>query len=192
MVKYFYEWTIAIAGLAVFFILVMAGFQYLTSVGDPAKMKDATGRIKSALLGLVLLLSSYLILNLINPGLTTLKMPEVEVPTDTLPGVGDIGPPNLSEPCEKAIAYSLTNYRGAETSIRRGDSESLLISKDSGSLKFFYIDEGEEKEGGLCSSELYDNPNCNGDPMTTLYSSNPNLSQLYFKKDIKCIDVKSF
>ena len=71
MVKYFYEWGIALGGLAAFISLVMAGFQYLTSVGRPEVMGEAMDRIRSALFGLVLLLSSWLILNIINPRLTT-------------------------------------------------------------------------------------------------------------------------
>ena len=78
LVQYFYEWGIALGGLAVFIVLIIAGFQYLTSVGDPTKMKEAMDRIESAFLGLVLLLGSWLILNTINPELTTLRLP----PTD--------------------------------------------------------------------------------------------------------------
>lgn len=73
LIKYLYEWGVALGGLAVFIVLVWAGFQYLTSTGDPTKMKDAMSRIKSAVLGLVLLLASVLILNTINPALTTLQ-----------------------------------------------------------------------------------------------------------------------
>jgi len=74
-VKYLYEWGIALGGLAAFIALVIAGFQYLTSAGNAMKMSNAMKRIQSAVLGLLLLLSSVLILNTINPQLTTLKMP---------------------------------------------------------------------------------------------------------------------
>ena len=40
MVQYFYEWGISLGGIAVFFSLIMAGFQYLTSVGNQTKMRD--------------------------------------------------------------------------------------------------------------------------------------------------------
>ena len=58
LVQYLYEWGIALGGLAAFIALLIAGIQYLTSFGDPASMKDAMGRIKSAFFGLILLLSS--------------------------------------------------------------------------------------------------------------------------------------
>jgi len=89
LIKYLYEWGIAIGGLAVFIALVIAGFQYLTSMGDPGKMKEAKERITSAFLGLVLLLSSWLILNTINPGLTTVNIPPFDVPEAGIPGTGE-------------------------------------------------------------------------------------------------------
>lgn len=72
LVQYIYEWGIALGGLAAFIALLIAGFIYLTSVGDPQKMADARGRIAWALAGLVLLLASWIVLNTINPDLTTL------------------------------------------------------------------------------------------------------------------------
>lgn len=73
LVQYLYQWGIALGGLAAFVSLVIAGFGYLTSTGDPSKMQDAKDRATSAFLGLVLLLGSWLILNTINPELTTLR-----------------------------------------------------------------------------------------------------------------------
>ena len=78
MVKYLYEWGITLGGLAAFIALIMAGFQYLTSAGNENAMKEAKDKIQSAILGLVLLLSSWLILNTINPQLTTLFLPSTD------------------------------------------------------------------------------------------------------------------
>jgi hypothetical protein len=72
MVKYFYEWGIFIGGLAVLVSLLIGGFLYLTSVGNPTRMAEAKDRIFSALIGLVLLFAIYLILRTINPDLTVL------------------------------------------------------------------------------------------------------------------------
>lgn len=78
LVKYFYEWGIALGGLVAFIALVIAGFLYLTSMGDPNKMKEAKDRAFSAIAGLVLLLASWLILNTINPELVTLRLPSID------------------------------------------------------------------------------------------------------------------
>ena len=80
LVAYFYEWGIMIGVLIFFGILVYSGFRYLTSTGDPAKLKDAKKRIISGFSGVILLLGSYLILDVINPELTTIRsvVPRIE------------------------------------------------------------------------------------------------------------------
>lgn len=83
MVKYFYEWGIFIGGIAVFISLVFGGFLYLTSAGNPGRMTEAKDRIFSALIGLVLLFSIYVILNTINPELTILSTPSMGPTCDT-------------------------------------------------------------------------------------------------------------
>ena len=79
LIQYLYEWGIALGGLAAFIALLTAGFLFLTSAGNPTQMSEAKSRIQSAVIGLVLLLGSWLILHTINPELTTFKplvMPE--------------------------------------------------------------------------------------------------------------------
>lgn len=78
IVKYLYEWGISLGGMAAFISLIMAGFQYLTSAGNEGKMREARDNINSSLLGLLLLLTSFLVLNTINPQLTSLERPEIE------------------------------------------------------------------------------------------------------------------
>lgn len=52
--------------LALFIMLVSGGFTYLTSFGNPEKVKKAQGTIKFAIIGFVIFLASYLILTLID------------------------------------------------------------------------------------------------------------------------------
>lgn len=106
-VEYSYRWGILLGGLAAFFALVIAGFKYLTSVGDPTKMREARDRIMAAIIGLVLLLSTYLILNTLNPELTILT-----APTTTVPGLGGglWQPPEWDKPCEWVIVYKEKSY----------------------------------------------------------------------------------
>ena len=47
LIQYLYEWGITLGGLAVFIALIIAGVQYLGSVGDPGAMREAKGRIIS-------------------------------------------------------------------------------------------------------------------------------------------------
>jgi len=67
--KYVFTFAIMIAGLLAFGALIYGGFSYLTSAGDPSKMKDGQDQIIAGILGLIIVLSSFLILNTINPQL---------------------------------------------------------------------------------------------------------------------------
>jgi len=76
--KYLFNLSVLIIGLVLFGSLVWGGITYLTSVGDPGKMKDARERIVSSFFGAILLLSSYWILTTINPQLAVFKLPTLE------------------------------------------------------------------------------------------------------------------
>lgn len=51
---------------ALFVMFVMGAFNYLTSFGNPERIKKAQGTLRFAIVGFVLFLSSYLILNIID------------------------------------------------------------------------------------------------------------------------------
>lgn len=59
------------AGLA-FVMIVVGGILYMTSAGNPGAISSARDRIKAALIGLLIAVSSYLIINAINPNLLSL------------------------------------------------------------------------------------------------------------------------
>jgi len=52
--------------LALFIMLLVGGFQYLTSLGNPEKIKKAQGTLKFAVIGLIVFISSFLILKTID------------------------------------------------------------------------------------------------------------------------------
>ncbi len=74
-IKYIFDFAILISGLILLFILIWSGFIYLTSAGNPVKIKEAKEKISSVFLGIILLFSSYLILTSINPNLSSFKLP---------------------------------------------------------------------------------------------------------------------
>jgi len=76
-VEAIYRFALIISGVIVFGALVYGGFLYLTSAGNPARMHDAKDQISSAILGLIILFSAYLILKTINPELIMLSQPGV-------------------------------------------------------------------------------------------------------------------
>lgn len=56
---------IPLAAVILFGILVWGGFEFLTSYGDPEKLKSGKAKITSGLIGFVLLISSYIIVKII-------------------------------------------------------------------------------------------------------------------------------
>lgn len=64
-----YNWSIAIVGIAAFIQVVRAGIEYFTAAGNASDAKDAKSKISDAILGIILLFSSYVILRTINPDL---------------------------------------------------------------------------------------------------------------------------
>jgi hypothetical protein len=55
----------SLAGVALFLMIVVAGFSFLFSGGDPKKLEQARGTLTGAVIGLVVIVVAYLILRLI-------------------------------------------------------------------------------------------------------------------------------
>ena len=91
-VKYIFKLSFIIAGVIALAVLIYGGFRYLTSAGSPVVQNEAKNWLFGGILGLVLLLSSYLILVTINPELTILELQELgegpSVPSTTPPPPG--------------------------------------------------------------------------------------------------------
>jgi len=79
-----YQYSLGIAGFLVFGSIVYAAILYTASAGNPTKQSEAKSRITSALFGLGLLLSAYLILYTINPKLVNLQDPGAPDPAPTV------------------------------------------------------------------------------------------------------------
>ena len=77
-VKYIFNFVVVISGFIALAVMVWGGILHLTSAGDPSQMSEARNKIFAGLLGLVILLSSYLILYTINPQLVGLTLQPVE------------------------------------------------------------------------------------------------------------------
>ncbi|MDD5750105.1 MAG: hypothetical protein PHU56_00410 [Candidatus Pacebacteria bacterium] len=79
IIRFVVNWTIIIAALATVFSLIYAGVQYLTSIGRPNALAAAKSRIGKCLLGLLIIASSYLVLQTINPQLTIMTIKRQQV-----------------------------------------------------------------------------------------------------------------
>jgi len=75
LVSTLFTFLLTIAGLAAFIMIVIGGIKYLTSAGDPSKTKDAKNQVFAAILGLIILFSSWMVLNTLNPQLVDIREP---------------------------------------------------------------------------------------------------------------------
>ena len=67
--RYFLVFLIACSGFAALFVFTKGGFDFITSVGDSGKTSEARKSMTSAALGLLIVLSYFIILYTINPTL---------------------------------------------------------------------------------------------------------------------------
>jgi len=66
-----YTYAIAIVGVCVFIQFIRGGVTYLLAAGNSGKTTKAIDMMRNAVIGAVLLFSSYFILNVINPDLVS-------------------------------------------------------------------------------------------------------------------------
>jgi hypothetical protein len=59
------EYALGLAGIVLFILLIVGGFRFITSGGDPKAVEGARKTLTSAMAGLFIILISYLILVLI-------------------------------------------------------------------------------------------------------------------------------
>lgn len=69
------EIVFPIAGLATLFYLIYGGYLYLTSYGDPKGIQAATKTITNAIVGFLILSSSFIIMNILG---FTLRLPSIQ------------------------------------------------------------------------------------------------------------------
>lgn len=78
LVANLYNFAILIGGLLAFGSILYGGILYLTTGGNPTAQHEAKERIRDAIIGLLLLLGIYLVLNIVNPDLTNLRFPDLQ------------------------------------------------------------------------------------------------------------------
>ncbi len=175
LIAYIYEWGISLGGVAVFAILIIAGIEYMGSAGDPAKMSAALTRIKNGVLGLILLLTSWLVLNTINPQLTTIReLPNLWELNGDYSDLVFGSTNNQGVPCDYIIVWDEEDYKGNKSVVSFGSDETIkmfdgknaiqAIGDPWASVKSYRKLSDREKE--IITSDRYDangNPNNSGD-----------------------------
>jgi hypothetical protein len=85
-----YTIGLAVGGLLAFAMVVYGGVQYTLAAGNPSSQSDAKDRIKSALVGLLLLLGAVTVLNTINPEIIKGGIAELPTKLPPIPKTEDI------------------------------------------------------------------------------------------------------
>jgi len=77
-VKYLFNFFTIVAGLVALGVLIFSAILWITSAGNPEKITQAKSKAFGAFLGLIILLSGYLILVTLNPELSLFYLERVE------------------------------------------------------------------------------------------------------------------
>jgi hypothetical protein len=83
LIANFLKIAFSIAGLVLLMMLLWGGIQWMTAGGNKEQAVKAQGRITSALIGFVIFMSVFAVINFIAPalGLTFLQILKIEWPT---------------------------------------------------------------------------------------------------------------
>lgn len=187
LIQYAYEWVFALAGLAFFISLIYAGIQYLSSMGDPAKTKSAMDRIKNAFIGIILLLSSWLILNTINPDLTSFKI--------TVPDFGQMGGigTTTNNIFGEAVSYKkveIETTEGTKTVVCGTPFEVKLSGKDIKKMTGVTEKRTDQEDNNICRGTVYfyAKTGCEEDIITMSPADNKSVQGI--DQTVRCIELK--
>jgi len=106
-------------------MIVISGFKYITAAGDTGKIEDAKDKIWQALIGLLVIVGSYLLLNTINPDLLNMDLGitplEMRQPAPT---------PPRGIPLQNTTKIGTSENTGATTYITNQDFTDIQICRD--------------------------------------------------------------
>ncbi|MCK4355240.1 hypothetical protein KAW43_02775 [Candidatus Parcubacteria bacterium] len=88
-VKYLFNFAIGLGGILAFVILIFGGIKWMTSAGDPTKINEAKTKMLGGIIGLILLLGAWFIIDAINPKLLSLKKMDKLEPNTGIYVTGD-------------------------------------------------------------------------------------------------------
>lgn len=204
--SYFFALGIYLAGALAVISLVIGGIQLIFSSVSPEARSNAIDRIKNAILGLMLTLSSFIILQTINPNLTTIKLTPLVAGTGIFytNGIDEKPAPKNAEPDTSSIpaGYETIIYKCAGSGA--GQGPVLLIwkfpEKNFGRYKEATM---ERKKCGETTSVntpsfktsfeapgvyYFTGTGCNGFMSQAHFSNTPNIEEP-FKSEMKSVQI---
>jgi hypothetical protein len=126
-----YDLAIGLAAALAAVMMMIGGFQYLTA-GDSGRVSDAKERIQGALVGLVLAMGAYTILNTVNPQLVNLELPLIPiVQRQTFAGCTVI---EQCKPCGEEFAIKLKRGADGKSVLPTGCNDVDFAAKGEGDV----------------------------------------------------------
>lgn len=110
-IKAWYDYIVGALGIVAVVMAMWGGIKWITSGGNSGQISDAKGKIKNAVLGIVLLLLSYTIFQTINPNLLNLRLPTI-APVEEPP---EVCCQNIANP--KLLTKKYANCEAGETKV---------------------------------------------------------------------------
>lgn len=152
----FYIFSLIIGGILAFGVIVYGGVRYMASAGNPSGQGDAKEWIEAALLGLLLLVGVYFILDVINPQLLNLNLPTLTAVNIAVPSTSGGG-------------------TGGSTT-QTGTPSNRCTAPSAGpcstaSLQNTCMGSNAAIAGGVCQTESSANPGAGGDLSTNVGSN---------------------
>lgn len=138
-----YKWMLLVAGIIATIMIILGGFTYLTSGGNATRAGEGKERITSAIFGLILLLGSYMLLYLINPGLVEFRSLKIKIMemSDLADNPEAMKDPIDSPPCTGPNSPSKPSGIGDTTYL--GQLDNLACgTRDLSKIKYIVIHEG--------------------------------------------------
>jgi hypothetical protein len=130
---YLYKYGVMIAGILATVMIIIAGLQWVASGGNSATVGKAKKRIFGAVIGLVLAVGSYTILETINPALVELRLPQVWMLNKI--GLAPVSCENLDTGSKVALAISSAFLKSdAISSEKKAEIEQENLKKIDYSL----------------------------------------------------------
>ncbi len=167
--RYFIRFLTIGAGVVAFGALTYGGFLWMTSEGEPLKLQKSKSRIIASFVGLLIIISSYILLGSINPTLVELERVEIEEVDDVRsPGVYLSLSGSFHEGNPEEIKENVRKITSSERSLGSlmGEIKAVRIvnpTDASGEMIYRYVVvlHGEESFRGECEFLLTNMDNHN-------------------------------
>ena len=159
-INYIFVFALGVVGLGLIYAFTRAGIEWMLAGENSSKVSAARERIKKAIIGLLILLGSYIVLNTINPDLVNFRDPDVSfyITGDPYAGFRSSGTTcRVSSACTEKLGGQCKGSDGKELGVLIGgssDTSGLCYYSNTTSFppKSREIGESCDKDGD-CKSD---------------------------------------